>query len=122
MWKTLTSLIRKKRSHKENIFIQGRQLSVEELNEFIYRWNLDHPIDYWWRQKHKIIFNSVEHRAVSFFDMYVEKTEDNLYKRLFSDTGQEKYIPGNSFLKKKEIEQVLSEEEFENIDLSQFDD
>lgn len=96
------------------------------IKEFVIQWSLTFPIDRWWRERHKIAFNSQSHREVSFLDMRFEfeeyilnsKTiEFSLYK---PDKGD--YIkPIDDFGEIKD-ENKEFEDEFNNTDLSQFDD
>lgn len=100
------------------------------LTEFVYQWSLAFPIDRYWRNKHKIAFNSPIHREVSFFDMRFEYEEDLIFER----SKEEEYIPNTgSWLKEsalKDEDENLTEEEkivkykkeFEDLDLSQYND
>lgn len=45
------------------------------LKQFIIDWDCRHPVDKWWREKHNIIFDSEEHRKISFIQMYIEYSE-----------------------------------------------
>jgi hypothetical protein len=48
--------------------------------DFCIRWNSAYPIDRWWRERHKVAFNSIEHRGMSFLDMRLEFEEYLLFK------------------------------------------
>lgn len=88
---------------------------LESLSHFILKWNIDFPIDRWWRKTHSVSFNSQRHREVTFIDMYNEWYEDNLYKELSKE--KDKYIPGKGeFLKQQERQESLPEDFFDNID------
>ena len=100
----------------------------DDILSFVKRWNSMYPIDYWWRQKHKVPFNGKEHREQSLLDMRIEYEEDYLYARhrddLLSEDKEDKeipYVPGHGiiFSKRKEIQ--ISEKEatsmFDNIDV-----
>ena len=98
--------------------------------DFVYHWNTSNPIDRWWRNKHKIAFNSPEHRVVSFIDMRFEYEEDLLFRR---DSGRFSYRPDTRDWMKIRVEEInseLSEEErkkiyikeFESLDLSKYND
>src|SRR6056297_1831057 len=63
--------------------------STEELEKVIYEWNINNPIDRWWRTKHNIRFNSPEHRVASFIDMLLEFKEDMIYGKMFEDIKEE---------------------------------
>lgn len=62
---------------------------IEEIKEFVIQWNINYPVDKWWRQKHKIAFNSPDHRVVSFIDMIIEYEEE----QMFNDIKPVGYIP-----------------------------
>lgn len=99
----------------------NNDFSLDELKDFILNWNIDFPIDRWWRKRHGVIFNSSAHREVSFIDMFIEFIEEGLYedvvekrKRLEEDP----YISGErNFLFFREASQEITDEEFDSIDL-----
>lgn len=99
----------------------NNDFNVDELKDFIFKWNIDFPIDRWWRKRHGVIFNSSIHREVSFVDMFIEFLEEDLYeefeeKRLKLE--EDPYIPGQgNFLFKREDAQELTDQEFSDIDL-----
>lgn len=120
----LFSKFRKKKKHSSVVinFIDDAWIA-----EFCLQWNLSYPIDRWWRNKHKVAFNSPEHRVVSFFDMRFEYEEDMLFKRRkrISDYQPNK---GDWLIIVDEDDSLLSEEarrekyrkEFDELDLSQY--
>ena len=97
----------------------------EEFRSFVYKWNTLLPIDKWYRSKYKLKFNSKEHREISFLSMLFEFEEEKAYREIGNVS---KYIPneGNFLKKRKAEEKKLTMEdvkkEFEQLDLSQFDD
>lgn len=103
----------------------NKPVSRADIESFIYKWNNDYPIDRWWREKHKVSFNSPAHRVVSFLDMYIEWTEDQIFDKVRTNTiKNHNYTPGD-WLTEKEISQVdinKEIEEFSKMDLSKFDD
>lgn len=98
----------------------------DSIRNFVYWWNLNFPIDRWWRKRHKVAFGSSVHREISFLDILVEWEEEALYDELLN---QQEYIP-NKGVWIKEVADPRTEEEkranfmneFKNIDLTQFDD
>lgn len=109
------NLFRKKKEKRDEIdFV----FSTEELEKIIYEWNINNPIDRWWRAKHNIRFNSPEHRVASFIDMLLEFKEDAIYDKMFAPPVEkdedEIYDPekGN-YIK----EQGLIDEDISNEDL-----
>lgn len=100
---------------------------INEVKEFILQWNVNYPVDKWWRQKYNIPFNSPDHRIVSFIDISIEYEEEQLFKSI-KPNG---YIPNSGEWWKPPIEdENLSPEEkiesfkdeFRKLDLSQYDD
>ena len=75
---------------------------MADIDDFVKQWNYRFPVDYWWRKKHKIAFNSPEHRNSNFWDQMFEYHEDVMYK---SFEKKEEYNPNeNDWLSIKEQE------------------
>ena len=104
-----------------------------DLRSLVINWNNDFPVDYWWRKHFNVPFGSVKHRQMSFLYMAFEYIEFVEYKiielnnrieskrqtdiknnELFTQTS-----PGKEVLHMTRKEAA---EEYENLDLSQFDD
>jgi hypothetical protein len=111
-------------SNKKAVFIENKQPFQNDIEDFIYRWNVTYPMDRWWREKHKVAFNSPEHRVVSFLDMYIEWREEQLYNKVRENNIRHtEYKPGDWLQDRKKVISIAEEiEAFENTDLSQFDD
>jgi len=99
-----------------------------QVKDFVVEWNLKFPIDKWWRQRHKVAFNSQNHRDVSFIDIRFEYEEEKAYNELMSK-GSYKPNSGNWINVDEKTEFLTDEEkvekfkkEFDKIDLSQYDD
>lgn len=88
-------------------------ISIDDLDNFVYKWNLENPIDRWWRQKYGIAFNSSRHRDSNFIDMLFEFKEDKFFKDL---KEQKEYKEGDWIVKRE-----MSDEDFDNINLDDFD-
>lgn len=107
------------------IFIENDLSLFKEnrgVQDFVYKWNIDFPVDKWYREKYNIRFNSKEHRETSFRDMIFEFMEVTSYRGLLS---QEYNPKTGEFIKEKEIvnEPTTMEDflkEARSIDLSQF--
>ncbi len=102
----------------------------EDIIDFIEQWNARYPIDFWWRRKHKVAFNSNKHRQHSMLDMRIEFEEDRLYEeqvenKVTSMSNKErKYIPGRGMYfygGNDSVKEKMSEEDvvdaFEKIDI-----
>lgn len=91
-------------------------LSFNELQNLVLKWNIDFPIDRWWRKTHSIPFNSKSHREVTFIDMFIEWQEEHLFEEVSKEVP--KYNPNTGdYLIKRSVDETLSEESFNNIDL-----
>ena len=109
-------------SSKKVVVIPNKQPLKDDITAFIYKWNATYPIDRWWRERHKVAFNSPEHRVVSFLDIYVEWQEEQLYiKARETAQRQEDYRAGD-WLRERAVDVQREIDDFENIDLSRFDD
>lgn len=98
----------------------------EKVDKFIFDWH-DFPFDYWWRKKYKIPFGSQAHREINFIDMYIEYREEFLLNKALSDYEKADSAKDDRALGIKDSEEVVKlskkeiDEDFENLDLSQFD-
>ena len=110
--------------NEKAVFIKNKQPLKNDIEFFIYKWNATYPIDRWWREKHKVAFNSPEHRVVSFLDIYIEWKEDKLVKEAQEiSIKNSEYKSGDWLVEHKEELNIEDEiKAFENMDLSRFDD
>lgn len=124
----LKSFFRKNNDFSEKI--ESYYHDNEYVKDFVYRWNLNFPLDRWYRSKYNIAFNSSVHREISILDIRYEWEEYRLYKEI--NKPREEYNPkGNFFLKEelfKEQQEITEDrikewvDEFKEMDLSQYDD
>ena len=97
----------KKKKKEKGYFLEISQPKHDDLKKFVYRWNVDYPIDRWWRMKHNIRFGSPEHRVSSLVDQLVEWEEDQIYSGAFQESQKEKYIQDSgNYLKVREVEEL----------------
>lgn len=96
--------------------------------QFIIDWNEKFPLDKWWRDKYKIPFNSKQHREISYYDIFLEWFEENVYNNYINnmiekEQLQESYKKEGTWFKDIVDEQKETEliEKFDNIDFSAFD-
>ncbi len=79
---------------------------MNNIIHFVNKWNYKYPVDYWWRKKHKVAFNSSRHRDCNFWDQLFEYYEDCIFKSLIKEN---EYEPNqNDYLK-------IDENKFESI-------
>lgn len=84
----------------------------KDINNFVFDWDL-FPLDYWWRKKYNVPFGSKKHREMSFIDMAIEWKEEKIIENVMNPKKDD-YI-GTVKITAKEID-----EDYENLDLSQF--
>lgn len=100
----------------------------EEIDKFIFKWH-DFPFDYWWRKKYKIPFGSQAHREMNFIDMYIEYREEFLLNKAIEERDksvsdrEDEELGLKDGSEKRVIKMTKQEidDDFENLDLSQFD-
>ena len=100
----------------------------EEIDKFIFKWH-DFPFDYWWRKKYKIPFGSQAHREMNFIDMYIEYREEFLLNQAIEEHDksvsdrEDEELGLKDGSEKRVIKMTKREidDDFENLDLSQFD-
>ena len=85
----------------------------KDINNFVFNWDL-FPLDYWWRKKYSIPFGSKKHREMSFIDMAIEWKEEKIIENVMNPKQKDDYIETVK-VTAKEID-----EDYENLDLSQF--
>ena len=93
--------------------IPRKQNLNKDINNFVFNWNL-FPLDYWWRKKYNIPFGSKKHREMSFIDMAIEWKEEKIIENVMNPKQKDDYIETVK-VTAKEID-----EDYENLDLSQF--
>lgn len=96
------------------------------IKNFLIDWN-KFPIDYWWRHKHNVAFNSTAHREMSWIDMAIEYREDiEITKELEGRDREEEEMQERYFGIGKKGENVVKmtqaeiDEDYDNLDLSKF--
>lgn len=91
----------------------------EDIKRFVFTWN-QFFIDYWWRKKYNIPFGSKQHREMSFIDMAIEYKEALEMTKALKQAEIDEVSVGNEYngvrLTQEEID-----EDYENLDLAQFD-
>lgn len=107
-----------------------------DLRTFIIEWNNRFPYDYHIRKKYHIQFGSEQHKSLNFINMAIEFAEDKILDQYeaesvdFGDVAQiNGGLPGQMKTGQnqegKEVIRMTRKEvdsEFENMDLSQFND
>lgn len=97
--------------------------TLDSLQSFIRWWNVTYPIDRWWREKHKVPFNSARHRSITFIDMKLEYEEDVMYRELSKEQEKVTYTPGTgNWLQKRKFVPVTQSEVDDLFDKFNIDD
>ena len=97
------------------------------IRDFMLWWNNKFPIDYWYRKKYNIAFNSKQHRQISLFDILCEWEEQNIAvilqndrvlqekRKLYNQTGV--WIDDNEEeMSEQELDQFFESTSFEQLD------
>ena len=92
----------------------------DELRDFVIRWNNQYPFDYEYRLKYNIPFGSSEHRASNFLLMATDLAETKLINEYFQQLQDKENEVGE--YKSSKMKQSEIDEDFENLDLTQFND
>lgn len=95
--------------------------------KFILEWNNSFPLDYWWRKKYNVPFNSPRHRETSQIDIYFEWLEENLFeentKKVLEEAERlQKYKSTGEWIqtyRDEEYEEKVNEL-FDKMDISAF--
>ena len=91
-------------------------------------WNTEFPVDYWYRKKYNIAFNSEEHRRITLMDILCEWEEENLtielQNELYNEQQFKNYKETGVWL--RDNSEDANEEDwdrfFESDNWEQFDD
>lgn len=104
-----------------------RELKLEKrVDNFLSSWH-QFPIDYWWRKRYHVSFGSPQHREMNFIDMYIEFQEEVAINRAINHTDYDDEAENEALglvdANKKVVKVTGKEidEDFEKLDLSQFD-
>lgn len=97
---------------------------MQDLRQFLIKWNNLFPYDRLYRQKHKIAFNSEEHRKVNQINVICDLYEDFLVEEAAIEQKKWKerevnYKKGNLFTDTPESPEVVSEL-FDKLDVTQY--
>ena len=63
----------------------SKSFSVDDLREIILKWNIDFPVDRWWRKAHNVAFNS---KGNLFIDTYSNYNEVSSITKLIDNKGK----------------------------------
>jgi hypothetical protein len=98
-------------------------------SDFLLNWNQKFPLDRWYRKKYNISFNSIQHRSVSYIDIFYEWLEDELVQHYTNKAEKEnekisQYKKTGRWLRTAE-ENINQEEfvkKFDDLDISAFNE
>lgn len=109
------------RNKKEVATFFGYKPDVGDVRAYCEDWNINFPLDRWWRIKHKIPFGSKAHLEANFIDMLIEFEEDKIFLEI-EKSKFERDTANNPELKSEEEQFEDFMEECKGLDLSKFDD
>lgn len=96
-------------------------MNINDVKRFMIQWNKKFPVDFWWREKHKVAFLSPEHKECSFIHQLMELQEDLLHIKKKENIEEEIYTPNiGDIFKSKGIETTSSNGEILENDLEWF--
>lgn len=94
------------------------------MKEQILKWNNDWRYDFWYRQKYKIAFNSLEHREANQLDIVFEYIESNIIKEILNEREEEKKreerFKKDGWISESQSSKEKIIEAFNKIDLKDF--
>lgn len=103
---------------------------LDDIKRFIFDWNNENPIDFWWRTRYNVPFGSPLHLDMDMIDMRVSYEEIEMYKRVEKELERRRDEAENNLLgigdDKSPVKKVISmsteeiRDEFDNLDLSKF--
>lgn len=86
-------------------------------------WNNTFPLDHWWRKKHNIPYNSLDHKSANQLDIYFEWLEEQMFeeyqKQIKIDDENIKLYDKGILLKEQKIEEE-DDNLFDKIDVRVF--
>lgn len=105
---------------------------LNDIRNFILDWNVTNPVDHWWRAKYNIPFGSPSHLDMDMIDMRIDYEEEELLRKVLEEKErrqehEENVALGLTHLTGSDKEEIVMtpeeiEEEYENLDISQFRD
>lgn len=94
---------------------------MSENRAFVIRWNNNHPLDRFFRDKYQISFNSPRHREINQLDILFEYIESVLIKeseeKIEKELQQRKQLEKGIWLSDNVTEEV-NESLFDKLDIS----
>lgn len=127
------------KNNSKKRLVVDRKLAIlkprsSDLRSLVISWNNDFPVDYWWRKHFDVPFGSEKHRQMSFLDMtfeYIEFVEYRIIEinrrlelKRQTDIKNNELFTQTSSPGKEVVHMTKKEaaEEYDNLDLSQFND
>lgn len=95
-------------------------ISLSNVKKFVNYWDSSFPLDYYWRQRHNVAFNSEQHRQSCFIDQLFEYLEDEAFQKILKKSIDKKevYQPGfQNWLKSKKYSEKEVDDIFNSLDL-----
>lgn len=100
---------------------------LKDIQDFILDWNIENPVDHWWRTRYDIPFGSPSHLDMDMINMRVAYEEMATYKRISDEMERRKEEEENKLLGINSSDKVILnmskseiDEDFENLDLTKF--
>ena len=99
----------------------------ESLRNFIISWDNTFPIDYWWRKKYNISFNSPQHREMNMIDMKLDYEEEKEFERFIKvnkirEEDMDYYRMTGEFLRDVEFTDKEVKKIYDDLDLKKLNE
>ncbi len=92
---------------------------ITDIRHSIEWWNIQYPLDKWYRDKFNIRYNSPEHLAIDVVDIRAQYEEDHLYRKALLDIARSEkspYLPGRGqWLSKQPESQEMSQQQIDDL-------
>lgn len=96
---------------------------TNSVGEFVKWWNLNFPLDKWYRGKFNIRWGSEEHRNTTLLSIHFEYEEERVFNYLRQEVEEDKkktkYTPGDWFNSEGE---EIDDDIYDQIDISKIGD
>jgi hypothetical protein len=135
--KIVQHLNQKKQSSKTLLseVVKYTSFSPVDFKNFIIEWNTKYQFDRWWRKKYNVAFGCEAHMNMSHIWMIIEYREEKFFEKLkndvkseFDDISTDNLVKSAGLIKigndrgENEISQTVSDKEFNDLDITQFNE
>lgn len=106
-------------------------IAINDLKDYVYWWNRQYPFDRWWREKHRIPFQSEQHLKASPIDQRIEYEEEIIFRKLPQIQKQKKraaeeaeisghFLYKRSVMQNAQLDKVVADQLFDDFDIGEY--